>query len=229
MSDNDDKREAEDEMTRVIEPETDEHAEDEEWVESESDGWQDDDEELPPRPRNRLLAPLPIFLIAVLIAGVGFLGGVLIQKGSEEGSASGFPGGGELPAAFAAAGGEGEGGEGGAAAGLPTMPGGASDAAVTGTVSSVDGRTIYVEDADGNTVAVKAGDGSTITRDADTGVKRIRPGDSVVVQGSKSGSTVRASSVSATEAGIESGLPEFGGAGAAPEGEGDSVESLFGE
>lgn len=213
-------------MTRVIEPESDEHVEDEEWVESESDGWDDEDEELPPRPRNRLLAPLPIFLIAVLIATAGFLGGVLIQKGSEGDSAGGFPGGGELPAAFAAAGGE---GEGAAPAGLPTMPGGASDAAVTGTVSSVDGRTIYVKDADGNTVAVKAGDGSTITREANTGVKKIRPGDSVVVQGSTSGSTVRASSISATEAGVESGLPEFGAGGAAPEGGGDSVESLFGE
>lgn len=177
---------------------------------SDNDDKREAEEELPPRPRNRMLAPLPIFLIAVLIAAVGFLGGVLIQKGSEDGGASGFPGGG-VPT------------------GLPSMPGGASDAAVTGTVSSVDGRTIYVEDADGNTVAVKAGDGSTITREANTGVKKIRPGDSVVVQGSKNGSTVRASSIGATEAGVESGLPEFGGAGAAPAGDGGSVESLFGE
>ena len=212
-------------MTRAIEPETAEAVEDEEWVESESasDDWGDDEEELPPRPRNRLLAPLPVFLIAVSIAAVGFLGGVLIQKGSEDSSAGGFPGGGDLPA-FAAQGG---GGEGAAGGGLPGGPGGASDAAVTGTVSSVNGRTIYVEDAEGNTVAVKAGDGSTITRDANTGVKKIRPGDSVVVQGSKNGSTVRASSIGATEAGVESGLPGFGGAGGG--GEGDPVESLFGE
>jgi len=209
-------------MTRTIEPENDEIVEDEEWVESESDGWQDDEEELPPRPRNRLLAPLPIFLIAVLIAAGGFLAGVLIQKGSEDGgTAGGFPGGGDLPALAAA-------GEGEAAGGFPAGLGGASDAAVTGTVSSVNGKTIYVKDADGNTVAVKAGDGSTITRDANTGVKKIRPGDTVVVQGSTNGSTVRASSISATEAGVESGLPEFGGAGATTEG-GDSVESLFGE
>lgn len=213
-------------MTRVIEPESDEIVEGEEWIdsESESDGWEEEEEELPPRPRSRLLAPLPIFLVAVLIAAAGFLGGVLIQKGSEGGSVGGFPGGGELPAALAAAGGE---GEGGAGAGLPSIPGAGSDAAVTGTVSSVDGRTIYVKDGEGNTVAVRAGDGSTITREANSGVKKIRPGDSVVVQGSKNGSTVRASSISATEAGVESGLPEFGGR-ASPEG-GDSVESLFGE
>ncbi len=164
---------------------------------------------LPSRPRNRLLAPLLIFLVAALIAASGFLGGVLIQKGSEDSAAGGFPGGGDLPD-FAAMAGEGEDRRGRRPSG---GPGGASDAAVTGTVSSVNGRTVYVEDADGNTVAVKAGDGSTITRDAKTGVKRIRPGDSVVVQGSTSGSTVRASSISATEAGVESG----------------SVESLFGE
>lgn len=213
-------------MTRVIEPETDEHAEDEEWVESASEGWEEEDDELPPRPRKRLSVPLPIFLIAVLIGAIGFLGGVLIQKGSEGSSAGGFPGGGEIPA-IAAAGGE---GAAAGARGTPTgFPGGASDAAVTGTVSSVDGRTIYVEGADGNTVAVKAGAGSTISRDAKTGVKKVRPGDTVVVQGSKHGSTVRASSISATEAGVESGLPDFGGAGGVPEGDGGAVESLFGE
>ena len=136
------------------------------------------EEELPPRPRNRLLAPLPLALIAVLIAATGFLGGVLVQKGSEGGGSAvaGLPG--DLPTGFI---------------------GGGAGAAVSGTVASVDGRTIYVKDSGGATVAVRVEDGSEISRDSDVGVKKIRPGDSVEVQGAKHGSTVKASSISATE------------------------------
>lgn len=187
-----------------------------------------EEEELPPRPRSRFLAPLPIALIAVLLAAAGFLAGVLVQKGSGEGGSAGaFPGGGQLPSFLSGEGGEGS--EGGSTAGLPTgVPGGGSGAAVTGTVTGVKGHTIYVKEAEGNTVAVKAEDGSTVTRDSNVGVKKVRPGDSVVVQGAKHGSTVKASSISATEAGVESSAsagfsPAAGGEG------GSSVESLFGE
>lgn len=150
-----------------------------------------EEEELPARPRNRLLAPLPLALIAVLVAATGFLGGVLVQKGSEGSSVSGPPGG--LPASF---------------------PVGDSGAVVSGTVSSVDGRTIYVKDSGGATVAVRVEDGSKISRDSSVGVKKIRPGDSVEVQGSKRGSTVKASSISATESSGD---------------EGGSSDELFGE
>lgn len=124
-------------------------------------------------------------------------------------------------------GGEGSGSEGGG--GIPAgFPGGNSGAAVSGTVSSVNGRTIYVKDSEGTTVAVRVQDGSKVSRDSNVGVKKIRPGDSVVVQGSKHGSTVKASSIAATESGVETsaagGFPTSGGG----ESEGGSVE-LFGE
>jgi hypothetical protein len=186
------------------------------------------EEELPPRPRNRLLAPLPLALIAVLIAATGFRGGVLVQMGREGGGpAAGAPPGG-LPSFLSegAAGGSGAEGSGG----LPTgFPGSSSGAAVSGTVSSVDGRTIYVKDSGGTTVAVRVEDGSKISRDSNVGVKKIRPGDSVEVQGSKHGSTVKASSISATESGVDSsaaaGLPASGGGSD----EGGSSDELFGE
>jgi hypothetical protein len=160
-------------------------------------------EELPTRPRGRLLAPLPLALIAVLSAATGFLGGVLVQNGSEGGgSATGGPPG-----------------------GLPTgLPGASSGAAVSGTVSSVDGHTIYVKDSGGATVAVRIEDGSKISRDSNVGVKKIRPGDSVVVQGSKHGSTVKASSIGATESGVEASA-----AAGLPASEGSSSDELFGE
>ncbi len=252
-----------DEMTRTIDSDVRED-EEERWIDSESeededgaggghrgDGWDDEDiEAIPPRPRGRLLRPLPLTLLAVVIAAAGFLGGVQAQKGSEgSGSSAALPGGGELPS-FAAGGGtptaggesgagtgeaaggaEASGGTEGAAAGLPSF--GASNAAATGTVTSVEGHTIYVKESNGTVVAVKAGDGATVTRNSNVAAKKIHPGDSVVVEGSKSGSTVRASSIAATESGVESTTgfsapTAAGGTGGGSESE-TSVESLFEE
>jgi hypothetical protein len=214
-------------MSQATDEQIDER--DERLDESRPEGdWEELAEEaLPPRPRNRLLAPLPLALIAVLIAATGFLGGVLVQKGSEGGgSAAGPPGG--LPSLLS----EGAAGESGAegSGGLPAgFPGSGSGAAVSGTVSSVDGRTIYVKDSGGATVAVRVEDGSKISRDSNVGVKKIRPGDSVVVQGSKNGSTVKASSISATESGVESSVPAGLPAAAGGSDEGGDSDELFGE
>jgi hypothetical protein len=224
LSEHTDKPQLEDEpMTRVIETET--HEEEETWIEDESGeggtdegdrggGWDDDGEEaLPRRPRGRLLRPLPLMLLAILVAAAGFLGGVEAQKGSEgSGSAAGPTGG---------------------ATGTPSF--GATSAAATGTVTSVEGHTIYVKESDGTVVAVKTEDGITVTRDSSVAAKKIHPGDTVVVEGSKSGSTVKASSIAATESGVEStsrpgapatttGSAEGGGSESEA-----SVESLFEE
>jgi hypothetical protein len=201
--------------TRVIdtderEEERGEREDDERWIDSESGGrggWDDDgdDDVIPPRPRGRLLRPLPLALIALIIAAAGFLGGIEAQKGSESGSgAAAGPGGGGLPnfAALKEAGAESGGTESkGSEAGVPGFAG--SSAAATGTVTSVEGHTIYVKESDGTTVAVKVGDGATVTRDSNVAAKKIHPGDTVTVEGSKHGSTVKASSVSATESGVE--------------------------
>lgn len=212
-------------MSQATDPQIDER--DDERLDASLEDWEEPvKEELPPRPRNRLLAPLPLSLIAVLIAATGFLGGVLVQKGSEGSSAAGPPGG--LPSFLSEGAGTGSGSEG--SGGLPAgFPGGSSDAAVSGTVSSVDGRTIYVKDSGGATVAVRAEDGSKVSRDSNVGVKKIRPGDNVVVQGARHGSTVKASSISATESGVETsalaGLPAAGGGG----GDEGNSDELFGE
>jgi hypothetical protein len=239
-------------MTRVIDTdardeEVRERPEDEErWIEDESrdeevddrGGWDDGEDPIAPRPRGRLLRPLPLALIAVAIAAAGFLGGVEAQKGSEGGSGSGsLPGGGNLPS-FASGGptaARAEAAGGGSESGAPTA--GGAEAAATGTVTSVEGHTIYVKESDGTIVAVKAGDGSTVTRDSNVSPKKVHPGDTVVVQGSKHGSTVKASSIAATESGVETtlsfGSPTSASGGSGNEGEGSeaeaSVESLFEE
>lgn len=230
MSNRTDNTDVEDEMTQATEPQIDERDDDRFDDPAPEEGWEEltEEEELPPRPRNRLLAPLPLVLIAVLIAAIGFLGGVLMQNGSEgSGSAGGPPGG--LPSFLSEGAGEGSGSEG--ASGLPAgFPGSGSGAAVSGTVSSVDGSTIYVKDSEGSIVAVRVEDGSKVSRDSNVGVKKIHPGDSVVVQGAKHGSTVKASSIAATESGVETsaaaGLPVSGGS---ESGEGSGSVELFGE
>ena len=45
------------------------------------DEWLDQPEELPRRPRRRLLTPVPLALLAALLIACGFVGGVLVQKG----------------------------------------------------------------------------------------------------------------------------------------------------
>lgn len=201
-------------MTEATESAVDEQVEDElfDGVES-NEEWDDlseDEEEgeLPPRKRNRLMAPLSLALMAVFLFVTGLLAGVIVQQGSGEGAgAGGLPS--DLPSLLAegdAAGGGAEGSGGVPSGGVPSgFPGGSSNAAASGTVSSVDGHTIYVKESDGGTVAVKVEDGSKISRDANVSVKKVHPGDSVVVQGSKHGSTVKASSISATESGVEGG------------------------
>ncbi len=150
--------------------------------------WRDGDDgdftPPPRRPRRRLVTPLTGALVAVLIAALGFLAGVEVQKssGSSATAAAGtrptfagappsgaFPGGGQ-------AGGQG----------------------TTGTVSSIKGGVLYVKDSDGTTLEVKVSDSTKVTRTAATTAGKVHPGDTVTVQGKTSGATVTATSVTAT-------------------------------
>ena len=183
------------------------------------DDWETNEhEQLPPRPRRKLIAPLPLALLAVLIAAAGFIGGVLVQKGQQDstatGAAAGLP---DFAGGPPGAGGAGQGAGGGAAN------------ATVGEVSSVKGKTIYVTDGQGNTVAVKANSASEVTRTADSDVRNVKPGDTVIVQGAKrDDGSVRASSITATAAGVQSAFPQLGaGTGAAGDQAGGDVESLF--
>ena len=152
-------------------------------------------EELPRRPRRKLATPLTATLAAVVIAALGFIGGVRVQKSSADPSAA------PRAAGFARGGGGFTPGGGGAAGG-----GGASDATV-GTVANVNGKTLYVTDSSGATIRVKTTSNSKIARTAVAKVGEVHPGDTVIVQGTKSTSgTVTATSVNATAKNATSGL-----------------------
>ena len=80
------------------------------------------------------------------------------------------------------------------------------------------GSTLYVKDSNGNTVRVKTTSHSKINRTASTSVGAIHPGDTVIVQGTKSaGGTVTATQINATSSSAASGLAGlFGGGGGFP-------------
>jgi hypothetical protein len=158
--------------------------------------WQQDDDlqALPPRPRRRLLSPLPVALLCVLLTACGFIGGVLVQKGqgTTNGSTSGTGGFASRLAALRGGGGTGSsGGSGGAAtgsraAGVAALFGGGGPtgaSATVGQVSFVQGGTLYVTNAEGNTVKVHAPAGTTVTKTVSSSTKAIHPGETVVVTG----------------------------------------------
>ncbi len=149
--------------------------------------------ELPRRPRRKLATPLTAALGAVLIAALGFIGGVQVQKSSAD-------------AAPRAAGGFSRG-----SAGFAPQQ---QTNATVGTVANVDGPTLYVTDSNGNTIRVKTSSGSKVTRTAVGKVGAVHPGDTVIVQGEKSSSgTVKATSVTATAKNATSGIAGLFGGG----------------
>jgi hypothetical protein len=144
-------------------------------------------------------------LAAVLLVGAGFLAGTILNKGSDS-NTNGFPGG-ALPSGF----------PGGALpSGATGAPGGAGGGGVTfGTVTKVEGDTVFVKQADGTTITVKT-NGSTTVQVSTTGtVSDLSPGSTVVVQGSSSGdNAVTARTI--TEGGFPgagAGNPGLGGSG----------------
>ena len=66
-----------------------------------------------------------------------------------------------------------------------------------GTVSSVNGNTLYVTDSSGNTIKVSLSSSTKVTKSEKVGKASVNPGDAVVVQGVKSANgTITAGSVS---------------------------------
>jgi hypothetical protein len=198
------------------------------------DGWaqERDDEDLPRRPRRRLLAPLPVALLLALLTACGFIGGVLVEKGSASSTtgASGAGGAARFAGLRGAGGAGGASGAGAAATtgggtgtGAAAGPGGAGGA-TTGTVAFIQGSTLYVTNAEGNTVKVKTSAASSVSKTVKSSVAAIHPGESVVITGgSSTGGVITAEAI---RVGTGAGSP-FGGAGGGGGG-GGGAPSLFG-
>ncbi len=176
------------------------------------------DDELPARPRRRLLAPIPVALLAVLMAACGFIVGVLVEKGqTSSGSGTSAAG---LAARFGSlrSGATGASGAAGAASAFGARAGGffgtgaGASASTDGEVSFVEGETLYVVNGEGNTVKVKTSPGATITKTVTAKVAGIHPGETVVATGTTgAGGVVEADSIRVGSSG--SGIGSLFGSG----------------
>jgi pectate lyase len=157
----------------------------------------------PSGPRRSGLGLLTSLLVLALVAGLGFLGGVKLQKDRAGTTSAARPAG----FAFAGAGGR----QGGGAAG------GAGAAGTTaGTVKLVDGSSIYVTDQNGDVIKITTSPASKVRKMNDAAVGDVRPGDSVFVQG-PAGSDGSVAALSVTDNG-PSGTGGAAGGGRASRG-----------
>jgi len=136
----------------------------------------------PGRPRRRWWGRKTAALAAAILCAATFYAGVRVEKGQLSTATT-------TPTAAASSAGAEHGG----------FPGGALGGANAsiGTVSSVDGNTIYLTDTSGNTVKVKLSSATKLTKSESASKTSVRPGDTVVIQGAKgSNGTITATSVS---------------------------------
>jgi hypothetical protein len=159
-------------------------------------------ETLPVRPRRPFLTKWSAGLMALALAGVGFYAGVDVEKGKTSASGATAGGGSALASAGSARAG-GSSARPTAGAGGPAGFAGAASSGTSGTVSSVDGNTVYLKSSDGNTVKVKLSSATTITKSQTVSNSKVYPGDEVVVVG-KSASNGDVSATSVTDSGKSS-------------------------
>ena len=153
----------------------------------------------PPRRRSRM--SLTAALVGVLLLGAAFFGGVLTGKhaqASSSNASNNFPG---FPGGVRPSGGLGQGGGFNPGSGF-----------ATGTVSRVDGDTVYITTTDGRTIKVTTNGSTTVRVTKDGSLSDLSPGSNVVVQGDSSdnGSSIAANTIS------EGGFGRFDGPGGAP-------------
>jgi hypothetical protein len=154
------------------------------------------DADFAPRPKQRL-GKSTVLLAAVLLAGLGFLGGVQVQKsrattGTQAGA---LPGGGNFrggsfPSGLTLPGGFNQPGTGQSSSSATSGP------AVIGTVVSVKGHTLTVKNFAGKTITVTLADDTPITQTVKAAA--LRTGQSVTVSGTTGADgTVTATQVTA--------------------------------
>lgn len=133
------------------------------------------------RPRRGGLGTSTGVLIAIVVLAVGFLAGLLIGRSTASSSGTGNLAG-TFPSTFPS-------GAPGAAAGN-----GSGDVTV-GTVTRVDGDTVYVKTANGKTVKVVTDSDTQIQVSTEGTTADLSKGSTVLVQGSSSGGAVKATRI----------------------------------
>ncbi len=215
------------------------------------ESWEGDDEQrdagrVPRRPRRQFFNKRSAALAALLTCAAGFYAGVRVEKGQVSSSGSG---GSSLAAALAAArsgsdatrsgAGAGSanaaspGAAAGTAGGLGALShrggfgGSAGGNASFGTISNVDGNTLYVTTATGNVVKVKLSSAAKLSKSLAVKRSSLHPGDAVVIRGlTNSKGTITASSVTDSgSGGGAGGLFGAGGSGSGSRGAGSGTSA----
>lgn len=197
--------------------------------EEEWDGEEQETLARPGRPRRQLFNRRSAILLALVVGVIGFYAGVRAEKGQLSSSSST---GVSLPSSLPSLAGSGASSRGatatssGSRSSLPgpdAFGGGAS----IGTVSNINGKTLYISDTSGNTVKVRLSSATKITKSLTVGKKAVRPGDSVVIQGAKSSNgTLSATSIS--DSGASTTGSGSSGTSSSSTSSGSGVSSLFG-
>jgi hypothetical protein len=158
----------------------------------------DDVDDMPEPSSRRTVTPWTLAFAALVLAGLGFVAGIQMEKRQGQAAANVA-----LPGGFSPVLGGGPAGE------APTARLGAAGDATIGEVKLVDGDNVYVTTADGTTVKVTTTSESEVTTTAEGTVADLEVGDTVIVQGTTSDDgTVAASRIS--EAGGLGGLSNPG-------------------
>ena len=130
--------------------------------------------------RRRAITPITRALLAVVVAGGAFLGGVLVEKSqAKSSSSSALPSG--VPANIAAL-------FGGRTSTTVAGAGSGTTSTATqtfGTIKLVDGKNVYVTDTSGNVVKVATSASSQLTKTDPATTSDVAPGDVVIVRGTQ--------------------------------------------
>jgi hypothetical protein len=202
----------------------------------EHDEWDEQEDAplaLPARPRRRINGPVTAVLLALLVGAICFYVGIRVEKSqlSSTASTTSTGTGSRLAAALA---GRGTGaGTGAAAAGGGGLArafgaGGAGGGNSSfGTISAVNGKTLFLTDVSGNTVKVTVSSATTVTKSLGVSTRSVHPGDTVVVSGLKgSDGTISATTVNDTGNRSAAGGSSSSGSGSGSAS--SAVSSLFG-
>lgn len=206
------------------------------------DGWFEEGDELPPRPRRRIFGagcnPVALALLGVLLIACGFIGGVLVEKHESSSGTSGAATSGltsRLAALPSASAGTAAGSTVSAGGGFGGFAGvGASHGRPTaGTVAYLAGKSLYVTDGEGNTVKVTTSDATSVSRTVTGRVSSIHPGETVTVAGTTgSDGSIAAESISVSSGAGAALAALFGASKSSPRssagGSGRSGPELFG-
>lgn len=201
--------------------------------EEERDGEEQETLARPGRPRRQLFNRRSAGLLALVVGVIGFYAGVRVEKGqlsSSSSAGSSLPS--SVPSSLPSLAGSGASSRGatgtssGSRSSLPAL-GAFGGGTSIGTVSNINGKTIYISDSSGNTVKVRLSSATKITKSLTVGKKAVRPGDAVVIRGAKSSNgTLSATSIS------DSGASPTGsgstGTSSSSSSSGSGVGSLFG-